>query len=311
LFSAAQLLHRMPSMTLEAVYTFFNKMKLCDLPNSKAKLVHLAGNTSIEEALKTLGEYGIHGAPVTNDAHRVVGFTDYLDILAYLLAAPDMTAAFQDNVLLTVEKSGRDPLVLTAGDTKASMAVRVFAEGVQRIPTTGADGSIQGVLTQADMLRHFATNCDSNADLSAAAHSHLSQLHFDDKPLITVTADLTALECFQKIIANRIHSVPVLDGSGRLLAVVDATCLKGFEASTFTLLNLPVMEFLSKAAPQALTPAVVKQQDPFSEVVTKISAKGIHRVFLVDTDGKPLGVVTGTDVFRHIAHGLMLHAKGD
>ena len=48
---------------------------------------------------------------------------------------------------------------------------------------------------------------------------------------------------------------------------------------------------------------VVSPTTPFSEVVTRLAASGVHRAYVCSEDGRPEGVITLTDILRVVAAG--------
>mmetsp|Transcript_12558 Transcript_12558/g.19816 ORF Transcript_12558/g.19816 Transcript_12558/m.19816 type:complete len:126 (+) Transcript_12558:3-380(+) len=120
----------------------------------------------------------------------------------------------------------------------------------------------------------------------------------------------TALQCVTEMISKKLHAVPITDAEGKLVGAMDASCLKQFDSSGASL-DMPVLDYLAAAAPQALTPDTLVPSSHFLECIKKISDKGTHRAWVVDAAEKPIGVISGTDIFKQIAHGLMARARAD
>ncbi|KAF8064683.1 hypothetical protein HT031_003485 [Scenedesmus sp. PABB004] len=148
------------------------------------------------------------------------------------------------------------------------------------------------------------------------------------RQLVAVHESVPALETFRALLAHRVSAVAVLAGLGatanmRLVGNVSATDLRHLRAGSFGRLALSVKDFLATkplapdtaiplAAPpggaggarapvlMAHAPGVFTCQATASleELVRTLGAPthGIHRVYVVDPDSRPAGVVTGSDV---------------
>ncbi len=83
---------------------------------------------------------------------------------------------------------------------------------------------------------------------------------------------------------------------------------KGITPSSFANLLLPVLQYLkwqpetsilaSIQNAKSLHPVTVTEWSTFEDVVLKLAATRVHRVWVVDDDNKPIGVISLGDVFR-------------
>lgn len=179
---------------------------------------------------------------------------DFRDIASFVLSKSspaEIEAAFRATVSESSAFSGRDPMILISESTNASMAIRVFAEGVPRTPLTAADGSIHNVVTQSDLLREFLKRSKSNSEVEAAISERIGGLGISNTNFISVTDTTPAVECFRHL--KFMTSVPVVDAAGTLIAYVDASCLRSFGTAHLSELSKPILQYLQQYQPQVRT----------------------------------------------------------
>jgi len=82
-----------------------------------------------------------------------------------------------------------------------------------------------------------------------------------------------------------------------------AGCLSATDVRSLTIENWPrvfddAQDFLRNFHPASLSPITVSESSTFSEVLGKMAANKVHRLFVIDSSKHPVGVVTMTDVMR-------------
>jgi len=104
------------------------------------------------------------------------------------------------------------------------------------------------------------------------------------------------------MLKNKVSAVGVVDEDGLLVGVVSGTDLRiiGPHASNFSLLLKPVRELVEQTRELnsvLLVPVVkVRETDTLGIVIEEMEDNCIHRVFVVDDEGKPLCVLSMKDV---------------
>jgi CBS-domain-containing membrane protein len=102
---------------------------------------------------------------------------------------------------------------------------------------------------------------------------------------------------------NQISGIAIVDGSGALTATLSASDLSFALSEDLELIGdsifLPVHLFLQQ---HSLTgairrPVTVTMDASVEEVVRKMAASRVHRVWVVDAEMKPLRVITPFEIF--------------
>jgi CBS domain-containing protein len=101
------------------------------------------------------------------------------------------------------------PVAAAPADASLEHVAELLADGpTGAVPVVGPDGLLLGMITEGDLLR----DCGPRAPVAAAVMS---------APLVTVGADQTLSEAQALITRHRIHHLPVVDGAGRLVGMID------------------------------------------------------------------------------------------
>jgi CBS domain-containing protein len=139
---------------------------------------------------------------------------------------------------------------------------------------------------------------------------------------ISIPAEASLREALGLLIDRGFSAAPVIDEAGRPVGVLSQTDLlvhtreqvrgSGAEFYSETDLTSPLGEKLSDGfqvecvdptrVRDVMTPAVfaVAPHTPASRVVQEMLDLKVHRLFVVDTDGILIGVISALDVLRHL-----------
>jgi CBS domain-containing protein len=135
--------------------------------------------------------------------------------------------------------------------------------------------------------------------------------------VVTIGPEVPLAEAAQRMLAQRLKRLPVVDAEDHLVGML----------SRFDVLKTVSDSYARPAAPQP-TQALgnghpphrladimsrdiptVAPETPLPEVLDAVMATRLHRAVVVDTDGKPIGIVVDTDLMQRVtpaAHpGLM------
>jgi CBS domain-containing protein len=122
----------------------------------------------------------------------------------------------------------------------------------------------------------------------------------------SVRRDATVAEAAAFLASRGFSAAPVIDDAGRPVGVVSRTDLLRNQARAAVYPARPADGGEDRPAPDAtavrgvMTPVVfcVHPEDPAAEVVEKMLALNVRRLFVVDAAGVLVGVVSAFDVLR-------------
>jgi len=290
---------------------------LGDVMTVPEKLIEVRHDTTIEQVLALMAKYGVTSVPVRaagdaqtpGDSTECIGIINLVDIVAFCVFA-----IAEGDAYLRVDLSNLESMdapvsdILGAVSSEASSAwsfktypaaahindvMYPFCAGVHRVLiSTGAPGA-EGLVSQTDIVRFL--------------HAHKAELPDEllASPLlphkgtpVTMSSDQRALVGFRKMVVMDRSSVGIVDDAGVLVGNLSLSDLRGINKSNFASLADPVLDFLASRA-EAHTPRPLIKAAPetsLGDVIDLLVAEKVHRVWLVDEAGKPLGQLSMSDV---------------
>lgn len=176
------------------------------------------------------------------------------------------------------------------------------------------------IVSQTDIIQ-FASK--RSAELGPLRHKTLIELGLAYKTVVCVPAELTTVKAFATMHANRVSSVGIVSHAkcGALVASLSASDLRGLLPQEFSALSLPVLQFLNAKASLAgyhhtksatsnswglkgaeilknVSVATCTPGSTLEEVINILANDHLHRVYVVDENERPVGIITLTDVLK-------------
>eukprot|EP00735_Rhodelphis_limneticus_P012586 TRINITY_DN5890_c0_g1::TRINITY_DN5890_c0_g1_i1::g.24408::m.24408 TRINITY_DN5890_c0_g1::TRINITY_DN5890_c0_g1_i1::g.24408 ORF type:complete len:333 (-),score=30.07,sp/Q8GXI9/PV42B_ARATH/22.00/9e-09,CBS/PF00571.23/3.1e-10,CBS/PF00571.23/2.1e+02,CBS/PF00571.23/2.2e-05,CBS/PF00571.23/1.1e-05 TRINITY_DN5890_c0_g1_i1:244-1173(-) len=152
------------------------------------------------------------------------------------------------------------------------------------------------LLTQTDVLQYMVKTQNKVLSLT------VTDCHFK-KPARTVPSKASALEAFRTLSHEHLSAVAIVDEElgGRIIGNLSTTDIRALSfAEDIQDLLLPLEQFLARKS-NSVGIAPVFTCDASTQVLTVANAlldQGTHRSYIVDSESRPLSVVTMTDLIR-------------
>jgi CBS-domain-containing membrane protein len=294
----------------------------------------------VDQAFQKMARWNVSSLPVidaptgsaTPSASNLKGFVDLVDLVAFLstvgtrimtnpygvgesrnLATDDVAILHRRSkewrVTNTIDVSNfgkRNPLHKINQNMSVKDLVNFFGkfnEAVHRVAVVDDNHNLIGVLTQSMLLR--CVNEDLGRFPEANNIKARSLRMTQANKLATVRSDLAAFEAFMKMHNECLSSLAVVSDSGDICENISATDLKG-ALTDFKRLLLPVREYLGETRsvvlgmkkPEGLVHCYL--DSTLRDVVGLFNDSRMHRVYVVDEQRKPVGVVSLTDIFHNL-----------
>ncbi|KAH6567614.1 hypothetical protein BSLG_006632 [Batrachochytrium salamandrivorans] len=121
------------------------------------------------------------------------------------------------------------------------------------------------------------------------------------KPIVSIQSDSSALEGFRTLYIHRVPAVAVVEDTGRLVANLSASDVRGIHSSNLEMFLLPVFDFLEsgKRVAGQVKPDQLKTVEPTSLIgaaAASMIVDIIHRMWVVDGEDHPIGVLSMSDI---------------
>jgi len=175
-----------------------------------------------------------------------------------------------------------------------------LGKGIYRILVTDSEIPLSRLITQTDMIRFIHKHWDQFGDFK-----NTQNISFI-KPVYTIPHKQLAIYGFQLMRKKEVNAIAVINESGSFVTTLSDSDLRAFTQDQFEYLFVSTTEFLSRAhGGEIRKPVVCSDTDNLKRVVDLIVREKIHRVWIVDGEMKPIGVVSMTDICLHFYSNLL------
>lgn len=296
-----------------------NELLVKEFPKPVDGVIYVFNSDSLQKACDILQKYKIHSLPVCDSSNPgfVVGMLDVLDIVCFIASKSEgpvkkvNPATLQKAVVSEVaDFSGRSPYLPVPETTPMSEVIRLFIEcNLHRVLVHDENNKLSNVITQTAIINILSRHI---SELGAVANKTISELNLGSAPVFTVDISLPTIEAFKTMRDKQSYGIAVVNNNigSTLVAVLSAKDAR-FICHDFTrvkYLGQPLSHLLGplKSSDNPLeetrNPSItIRGSDTLHTLLEKFSASKVHRVYTVSDTGKPLTVITLTDLLRAIS----------
>ena len=120
-------------------------------------------NESVEHAMVSLAKHGISGAPVVDDADRLVGVISEFQLLEAIYT-PDVRKEQVSNLMT------RDVFTVTENSLLSDITNLMILHRIRRVPVVRED-KVVGIISRRDLLRYIVESGDTLAEFIGQDHA--------------------------------------------------------------------------------------------------------------------------------------------
>eukprot|EP00009_Paramoeba_aestuarina_P006754 CAMPEP_0201523648 /NCGR_PEP_ID=MMETSP0161_2-20130828/20684_1 /ASSEMBLY_ACC=CAM_ASM_000251 /TAXON_ID=180227 /ORGANISM="Neoparamoeba aestuarina, Strain SoJaBio B1-5/56/2" /LENGTH=309 /DNA_ID=CAMNT_0047922833 /DNA_START=67 /DNA_END=996 /DNA_ORIENTATION=+ len=293
------------------IYKYLHSLKASEI-GSSADITLVKDQQPLEEVVNLFAEKKITSAPCVSSDGAVLGYIDMLDIVTYIVSVSPDKWCLDHQQLQSLETagraiscvaaeeiknaSGRDPYVPVYETDPATECITHFANGVHRICIVDSSGTPKHSFSQSDMAKLLSEELKKSHSKAISAKS-IKELGLGcwSTPVTCGEKD-TVLKALEILSDKKISALAVVKENGTLSANFSATDLVGLYRKQLPDLLMPVNDYLTKYSEKATNPVTIRHDTSLLQAVQTMAEEKIHRVWVIDDDFKPVGVVSLTDV---------------
>jgi len=275
-------------------------------------VVYVDTNTSLEDTCKMMGKNDISAVPILDvNSNSFVGMIDIVDIAHFISYTYEQKRKstqegselhlFKDVKavdLLSISEEGK---LMYTFSPKMSLdcVLEPFSKGIHRALITTEGDRKYHILSQGDIVK-FLFESGQFDDWFAKPMMDIPALFQYKSPVASISSDSPAIEGFKKLGRNNFGAIAVKDADGTLIGNLSASDLRGVAVDFLirTILR-PARQFLQLVhGIDDADPVTSKLEDSLGSVVKKLHFKHMHRVWIVDGQGKIDTLVSFSDICR-------------
>jgi len=299
---------------------------LCsELIFDKKTLVEVNEDATVEQVLQLMNQNNIISVPVfQNKTGKKVytGIVNNFDIIAYL----GFAAYFSGGELITendlnILEYESVPIKEIQGFSEEGQVLWIFAptsllKDVAKL-FTNSDKRVHRVLisqentefdpkivfrmlTQTDVVRWIVKN-QNHFPITQQKLSDLNLANPVGGCVFQVPENLQTIKALNQIVKQKVHAVAVVDETGKIITTLSESDVRPLCNTNFKKIVLPISEFLREFHDGKLThPVTCGPTDILLDVAIRAVAAKVHRVWVVDSAERPIGVVTMSDIIAKV-----------
>jgi CBS domain-containing protein len=292
----------------------------------EGRVIAVNETASLPSVMELLEKYDIRGIPVVNSTNddKLLGIVDMIDIVTFVVRFAEESLGvptkrtfewFSEQLQQTGQTifhiaglSHKSACIPVLPGTSLFDIIQIMVTcGVQRVPVVNSANKLENFVTQSAFIDYFAENLVS---FGKFADCTLSELGFKPKEVLSVKETATAIDAFKMMSANKITGVPILDAEGEIITNISSKELLHLlhDPTFFDKLQLPAERFVSDLKSktflhksETMYPKICcKFSDKFVAVLNKLAATKIHRIYVVDANSHPVGVISLDDIVSKV-----------
>ncbi|CCH40572.1 5'-AMP-activated protein kinase subunit gamma-3 [Wickerhamomyces ciferrii] len=303
---------------VQAIRQFLKSKTSYDVLPVSYRLVVLDTSLLIKKSLTILLQNNIVSAPLWNPkTSRFAGLLnsqDFINVIQYYKQNPDQFE-FVDRLTLNDLKDVEKAIGVEPIDTGSihpfkplyEACVKMVEARSRRIPLIDEDEDthreiVVSVLTQYRILKFVSLNCKETLMLLESLKN--LKIANTDKEISTATMDTPVIDVIQLLSHNSVSSIPIVDEQEKLINVYEAVDVLGLiKGGIYNDLSLSVGEALMRRSDDFEGVYTCTLNDNLATILDNIRKSRLHRLFVVDEEGKLVGVVTLSDILNYILFG--------
>lgn len=213
---------------------------------------------------------------------------------------------------LVEEVMTREVNVLSEDMTVAEAWEKMLTLSIKAMPVVNPEGKVVGMLTDEDLIQRaglqqrlsVAINLDNSILAEEIANLRKSTLTVEQvmsKPPITVKVKDAVGLAATRMSEYGIKRLPVVDEQGKLVGVISRVDILRL------VIDIPPTKFsqpvkVGRTVKDIMLPEIptVKHDDDLTIIVEQLLQSGLHRLIVLDDEGKALGLISDSDVVARI-----------
>jgi len=209
---------------------------------------------------------------------------------------------------ITAEVSGRNPWrPVKASDSMKELVKSLTEEShIQRVPVLDEEGNVMAIVSRTKVVEFLRNELPQFPSISETKLCETEWFKARAGSVITIPSNVKAALAGETMVERTVSGLAVVDADGKLVGAISATDFKRcLGANMFSAMQTPVEQFLRMTnehykRDQSLTPVVASGDETISAILQKLHDNHIHRLFVVDGDNKPTGVISLGDVVSYL-----------
>lgn len=198
----------------------------------------------------------------------------------------------------------RNPFCPIDPDMSLFEAACKLAGKVRRLPVMDSNGRVCSIISRTSLVQFLD---EYIREVGVEANQTIEQTNLGIKEVKTVEADMTAREAFEEMDRLGLSGVAVVSRDGVVAGATSARDLQHFLLDRGSLsTEQPMLDYLAAIRQREISATdrapmcSVGVSSKLARVIGLLAATKYHRVFVLDSLRRPVGVVSITDLLKYV-----------
>lgn len=296
---------------------FFKYHKCVEMMPTSAKVVIFDSKLLVRKALFALVSNGMHAAPIWDSSCQqymgVLTVTDLIKVLQKHHVAQNILTDIEDHTLQNWKdllEGSSMPLISIKPDMSLYDAIVTLTEKrIHRLPIIDPNtGELLYILTLKCIL-HFLFIYIGKLPQPSYMNKKLSELKIGTMGNIQMATEATSvIKALEMFITHRISAVPIVDSSDKLKGIYSKCDVINLAIdNTYDNLDAPLKEVIAHRDIWYEGIQRCTLDDTFYDLLEKIVLSQVHRLVIVDRQDKVIGMISLSDLMKHILQQPVKH----
>jgi len=268
--------------------------------------------------------------PVWSDsAKQFVGIIGYADFVSFVVTLytqqPNLgllnSSYFKTLVKDTINMSKRNEFHPISEGTSLYEIVSVLSVGIHRVPIIDVKdpNKVVNIITQSGVVQFLAKNIER---LGSRAKMTVQQLGVGlEHSVVKIDQSQSAIEAFKLMHTQQVSAVAIVDDKNVLINTISVSDIKYLsieEGRKFRSLLSPVLDYIGQVRQsepldpkwegKTRFPAIhCYPEYTLEKVILKLASTKVHRLFVVDHECHPIGVISLRDIMQELVRRIDAH----
>eukprot|EP00736_Rhodelphis_marinus_P007550 Rmarinus@m.21162 len=308
-------------MTSTEVTTFsIDSILISSIAAEKPPMTEVSYDVSVAIALDAMDRSKISTIPVWAPVGKVssegafvvqahgkqyLGIVSLVDIATYLLENKGREkTALASPIWEAVGRSAEGlSMVLSPSNSPVRSVMQLLANGVTHrvlVPLKEGDGETfdYRIISQTDIMYFLLKNLAMIEGVARFSLEHLNLVN-RSRPVISISEGTPVRDALKEMRVAGVRSIAVVAPTGSLTTCFTVDDLRGLGQSDTKDLDLSVVEYKA-LHPTGEAPVTCAPDWSLAGTLAHMAVNNSHRVWVVDPELKPVGVVSQTDIINTV-----------
>jgi len=290
----------------------------------KKRLVLIGEERLVERALSRIAQHNILALPVVkSEGKGIIGMIDVYDIMRSFIEAmsktqqtrPMIRRDFMNKTVSQLMESGEKPktYVISTGSSLFDGIQAMAHLKQERLLIVDrpidkweehkqVEDDVDGLFTQADVIKFLANNTYLLKQ-EPLFKKTISELGLGRTQPKTIHENTTARDAFFQLGKDHRSGAAIIDDRGILLDNLSIYDLKGVTRLNAPILDTNVRSFLLRDQKRGWwhRPITLQKEETLYHVIMQFAVTRVHRMYICDEKGKPVGEISLFDIINQIS----------